>query len=126
MKEVLERIKKARFETTDEVYKRRKQIRKEVQSFDNGTKEIYKWYFYFQLCMLKNPLKSLIWDYLIKDNINASLEIKLSKEYRIYKEKRKKIIQYQRKKDKEQGINVEEIDKKPTITINSIEDLFKI
>jgi len=126
MKEVLERIKKARFETTDEIYKKRKEIRQEVQTFDYGTREVYKWYFYFQLCMLKNPLKELLWDYLVKDNINVNLEAKLSKEYRIYKDKCQRIIQYQRKKDREQGIITEEVDKRPTFQINNIEDLFKI
>lgn len=123
MKEVLERIEKARFETTSELFEKRKQIREEVQSFDYGTYEVYKWYFYFQLCMLKNPLKETLWNYLSKENISPNDEMKVSSLYRQYKIKCRKIRIYQRKKDKEKGINTEEIDKRPKIKINSIEDL---
>lgn len=125
MKEILERIKKARFLTTDELYENRKAIRKEVQRFDIDTLEIYKWYFFFQLCLLKNPLKEKLWHYLVKEDLNVFEESDLNVEYRHYKEKCQKILQYQKKKDEEMGIKEEVVEKKQTIRINCVDDLFK-
>ena len=124
MKELLERIEKARFITTDEVYLNRKRIRKEVQSFDLETLEVYKWYFFFQLCLLKNPLKEKIWDYIVKERITINEEADLILEYRHYKEKCQRILQNQRKEDEKQAKN-EENEEKKKITINSVDDLFK-
>lgn len=126
MEEILEKIKYARFTTTDEIYEKRKIIRKIVQRYDYDTLEIYKWYFFFQLCMLKNPLKRMLWDYLVKENLTVNDELDLTVEYRNYKKKCLQILNYQKKKDKKDNVNAEEIDKKPTIRITCVDDLFKI
>ena len=126
MKEILERIKEARFTTTDEIFLRKDEIREVVQKFDYDTLEVYKWYFFFQLCLLKNPLKELLWNYLVKETVSYKNKSDLYVEYRKYKERCMKIAQYQKKKDEEQGHLLEEKPKKKTITINSVEDLFKI
>lgn len=126
MKDILERIKEARFLTTDEIFERRKEIRKAVKSFDTDTLEVYQWYFFRQLCALKNPLKDMLWNYLVVDSISYKQESDLCVEYRHYKEKCNKILQYQRKKDKEKGIKSEEIDKRPKIRITCVDDLFRI
>lgn len=125
MKDLLERIEKARFTTTDEIFTRRKEIREIVQNFDLDTLEVYKWYFFFQLCLLKNPLKELLWTYIAKQNISLSEESDLCKEYRLYKERCKRIMQYQKEKreeNEEKNVNV----KKETIRITCVDDLFKI
>ena len=125
MKEFLERIEKARFTTTDEVFNRRNEIRKIVQSFDLTTLEWYKYYFFFQLCLLKNPLKELLWTYIAKKEISVHEELDLCNEYRLYKERCKRIMQYQKEKkeeNEEKNVNV----KKETIRITCVEDLFKI
>ena len=126
MKEFLERIKWARFTTTDEIFENRERIRNVVQQFDNDTLEVYQWYFFRQLCLLKNPLKDLLWNYLVKDIISIEDESKLTDAYKHYKEKCLQILQYQKKKDKEKGVTQEQIDPKPKITITCVEDLFKI
>lgn len=132
MEKFLERIEKARFTTTDEIFNRRKEIREIVQGFDLTTLEWYKYYFFFQLCLLKNPLKELLWTYIAKQSISVDEETDLCKEYRLYKERCKKIMQYQRSKDKEKGIKNDEnenkkvVVKKETIRITCVEDLFKI
>ena len=124
MKEILERIEKARFTTTDEVFLNRKKIRKYVQSFDLDTLQVYKWYFFFQLCLLKNPLKEKLWDYIVKERITIHEETDLVFEYRHYKEKCQKIMQNQKKEDEMQEI-MNNITPKNTIRINSVDDLFK-
>lgn len=125
MEDILRRIRSARFLTTDEVFEKRKQIRREVQKFDVDTLEIYKWYFFFQLCLLKNPLKEKLWNYLVKDVVSIYEETDLVNEYRHYKERCQKILQYQRKSDEETGYEEEDIEIKQIITINGVEDLFK-
>lgn len=125
MKDLLERIEKARFTTTDEVFTRRKEIREIVQSFDLDTLEVYKWYFFFQLCLLKNPLKELLWTYIAKQNLTSKEEIDLCNEYRLYKERCMRIMQYQKDK-REENENKNVIVKKETIRITCVEDLFKI
>ncbi len=125
MEDILRRIRSARFLTTDEVFEKRKQIRREVQKFDVDTLEVYKWYFFFQLCLLKNPLKEKLWNYLVKDVVSIYEETDLVNEYRHYKEKCQKILQYQRKSDEETGYQEEELEIKQIITINGVEDLFK-
>lgn len=124
MEEILERIKKARFTTTDEIYAKREEIRKVVQMYDLDTLEVYKWYFFFQLCLLKNPLKSMLWDYLVRENVGLDDEVNLTKEYRNYKERCQQILKYQSKNREEEEIVV--VEKKETIRINSVEDLFRI
>ena len=125
MKELLERIEKARFTTTDEVFNRRNEIRKIVQGFDLDTLEVYKWYFFFQLCLLKNPLKELLWTYIAKKNLTLKEESDLCVEYRLYKERCMRIMQYQKEK-REENENKNVIAKKETIRITCVDDLFKI
>lgn len=125
MKEILERIEKARFLTTDELFENKEKIRKEVQDFDLDTLEIYKWYFFYQLGLLKNPLKEKLWEYLCLEMVTPKREEDLCILYQEYKEKCRNILQYQKKKDEEKGIKIEEINKKQTIKITCVEDLFK-
>lgn len=92
MTEFLEQIKDIRFTEVDEFYKRKEEIREKYQELDDGIKEIYKWYFYFQFCLLKNPLKEMFWTYL---NINCDIYFMadMSHEYRLFCKKRNKICE---------------------------------
>ena len=92
MTEFLEQIKDIRFIEVDEFYKRKEEIREKYQELDDGTKEIYKWYFYFQFCLLKNPLKEMFWTYL---NMNCDIYFlaDMSNEYRLFCRKRNKMVE---------------------------------
>ncbi len=92
MTEFLERIKDIRFTEVDEFYKRKDEIKEKYQELDNETKEIYKWYFYFQLCLLKNPLKEMLWTFL---NMNCDIYFiaEMSNEYRLFCRKRNKMYE---------------------------------
>ena len=62
-------IEDARFMGIDDLFIRKDKIRRSFAMFDMPTKEIYKWYFFYQLCLIKDPLKSEIWEYVCgKDN----------------------------------------------------------
>ena len=92
MTEFLERIKDIRFTEVDEFYKCKDEIKEKYQELDNETKEIYKWYFYFQLCLLKNPLKEMLWTFL---NMNCDIYFiaEMSNEYRLFCRKRNKMYE---------------------------------
>jgi len=83
MKEIMWNIRNIRFITIDEVYDDRKRFRNEVLMLDQDTLEIYKWYFYHQLCMLSHKrqfLKDLMWEYLVSKDV----DFELSRQYRLY------------------------------------------
>lgn len=92
MREFLEQIKDIRFTEVDEFYKRKDEIKEKYQELDNETKEIYKWYFYFQFCLLKNPLKEMFWTFL---NMNCDIYFleNMSNEYRLFCRKRNKMYE---------------------------------
>lgn len=92
MTEFLERIKDIRFTEVDEFYRRKDEIKEKYQELDRETKEIYKWYFYFQFCLLKNPLKEMLWTYL---NMNCDIYFMadMSNEYRLFCRKRNKMVE---------------------------------
>ena len=103
MKEIMEKIGKISFVSFEEIYNMRDKAREMYQSFDSDTKEVYKWYFYHQLCFMTNKkmcLKDCLWLYIAgKENIDKKLE----EEY----QKFAKIIQKRNKKYEKKPINQE-------------------
>ena len=84
MREIMWNIREVRFTDVDEVYNNKDKYRTVISSFDSETLEIYKWYFYHQLCYIpykRIKLKDLLWEYLMGcDNLQY-----LDLEYRQYK-----------------------------------------
>lgn len=90
MNEFYESVQKIMFKDVDDLYVKKAHIREEYALLDYSTKQIYKWFFYYQLCLLRNPLKRLLWDYINGSN-DISLELELFYEYKKFCEKRNKI-----------------------------------
>ena len=89
MKEIMEKIKKISFITIDEIYERKELAREMYGNFDFDTKEVYKWYFFHQLCLFnnkENSIKNIMWDYICGKNVKTKLE----KTYKSLLIKRKK------------------------------------
>lgn len=87
-------IRNIRFVSFDEVYENKDEFRKEVLMLDDDTLEIYKWYFYHQLCLMTSKrayLKELLWEYLCSDHICLDLKMELSHQYRLYKHEIKSV-----------------------------------
>lgn len=95
MNEFLMKIEKIRITEVEEFYNRKDEIKEIYQNFDYATKEIYKWYYYFQFCLLKNPLKELLWQYISLEELDAFEKVKLSNEYFDFCRKKKKLIERQ-------------------------------
>lgn len=84
----MQEIVDARFMNIDDLFARKNSIRQTFSMFDNPTKEMYKWYFFYQLCLLKDPLKSEIWEYICgKDNVSI-----VEEEYDIFCKRRDRLI----------------------------------
>ncbi len=90
MKEIMENIGMISFISIDEIYSMRKKAREVYATFDEDTREVYKWYFYHQLCLLQSKhtnLKDLMWLYVCGQNVSKDL----NKEYYDFCCKRKKM-----------------------------------
>ena len=75
MMEVLKEIEHIRFENVDELFVRKAIIRQDYLELEPKIKELYKWYFFYQMCMIKNPLKELLWDYLNDKDVSDKLNV---------------------------------------------------
>lgn len=84
----MEDIQECRFLNIDDFYVKREHIKKYYNTLDDATKEVYKWYFFYQICIIKDPLRSLAWEY-----VNGySIEPFLIQAYDEFCEKRNKLI----------------------------------
>lgn len=89
----LTKIEHIRFENIDDLYANRNEIKENYNKLDYSERQIYKWYFFYQLCILKNPLKKSAWEYINDfDNNNDFCNY-----YNEFLEKRKKIIDEENK-----------------------------
>ena len=71
----LKEIECIRFENVDELFVKKASIRDKYMNLDHKIKELYKWYFFYQLCLVKNPLKELLWDYLNGKDVSNKLNM---------------------------------------------------
>lgn len=90
MSEFYDSVQGLMFKDVDDLYSRKMEIREKYALLDYPTKQIYKWFFYYQLCILRNPLKRLLWDF-INGSKELSTQLELPHEYRKFCEKRNKI-----------------------------------
>lgn len=87
IQEFMIEINDMRFANIDVLYKNKDLVREKMQYLNKNAKEVYKWYFFYQLCILKYPLKSAMWEYI---NGGNNIE-KLEEEYIIFCEKRERL-----------------------------------
>lgn len=90
MNEFYKSVQEIMFKDVDDLYSRKMEIREKYALLDYPTKQIYKWFFYYQLCLLKNPLKRLLWDF-INGSKELSMQLELPHEYKKFCDKRKRI-----------------------------------
>jgi hypothetical protein len=83
-------IKEIRFDGVDEFMEKKEFIKEKFKSLNSEVKEIYRWYFYHQLCLLTQKqylLKYLMWLYTTGEDVLSDLML----QYRLFCEKRNKI-----------------------------------
>ena len=81
------------FKDVDDLFSKKVEIREKFANLDYPTKQIYKWFFYYQLCLLRNPLKRLLWEFISGSN-ELLIQLELTQEYKKFCEKRNKIYPY--------------------------------
>lgn len=82
----------------EDLFKNRRLIRRNYGRLSTDYKRVYKWYFYFKLCLIKNPLKDLMWSYIAGCN---GFEDELISEYLGFISKKRAIMEKQRREDSE-------------------------
>jgi len=77
MNEYLQKINGIRFEGIDDLYIKKGFIKSEFKKMSIECKELYKLYFFYQLCICKYKIKSVFWDYIInlEENDDELFEI---------------------------------------------------
>ena len=85
MEGIIEELKEIEFTTVEELYEKKDEIRKKYKKLDKNIQRIYKWYFFYQLCLLDYKLKSLMWDYICEI---SGTELHLKIEYVNFKKKK--------------------------------------
>lgn len=58
-----------RFIGIDELFVKKSFVSEEYQEMEIDKQEIFKWYFFYQLCLLRNPLKDLMWRFINGENV---------------------------------------------------------
>lgn len=101
MEEIVQSLNDMSFDTFEDLYERRKEIREKFKKKDENVKRLYKWYFFYQLCCMDYDFKSAMWDYMYE--IEGS-EPKVTHQYRIVKNKKEKyhqkyLLEEQKKKE---------------------------
>lgn len=101
MEGLIDSIREMGFLTVEELYEKKDEIKKKYQKSDKNTQRIYKWYFFYQLCVLDDKLKSLLWDYLCGIE---GCELPLRLAYMDFKNKKEKyhqkyLLEEQKKKE---------------------------
>lgn len=90
MEGLIDSIKEMEFNSFEDLYERRKEIREIFKKKDKEVKRIYKWYFFYQLCCMDYDFKSAMWDYMYE--IGGS-DTKVTHQYRIVRNKKEKYHQ---------------------------------
>jgi len=82
----MENIGTITFTSFQEAYDKKDEIKEKYAKLNLDAKEVYKWYFYHQLCLMTNKkmcLKDCLWSYIVgKDNIEEKLEEEYGKFYK--------------------------------------------
>ena len=85
MEGFFQEIEEMLFATIEEFYEKKDLIRKKYKELDCKEARVYKWYFFYQVCVVDYKFKSAMWDYVCC--IGGSEE-KLEHFYEIFKIKK--------------------------------------
>lgn len=101
MEGLIDSIRGIEFDSVEGLFDRKDEIKSKFQKMDKNTQRIYKWYFFYQLCLLDYELKSLLWDYLCGIE---GCELPLRLAYMDFKKKKEKyhlkyLLEEQKKKE---------------------------
>lgn len=111
MEEFLNKISDIRFDDITELYERREEIKGKYLRLPLGYKELYKWYYFYQLCILNYGLKSAMWTYLNTEMYNSEVNLELALEYSKFLRKRDKILKIYKEEEELDDLLLEKKEK---------------
>lgn len=88
----MKNISDIRFETVEELFNKKKYIRENYQKLDRNCQEIYKWYFFAQLCVVRRlQLKRAFWYYINSDGEDFGTNKYVFDEYHKFIQEKRRI-----------------------------------
>lgn len=93
MNDFLLKISDIQFVSIDDFMDKKDYIKERFNELDLSTKQIYKYYFFYQLCLIKDGiLKECCWSYLHDQKVYyKNQEVNLEERYKEFCSRRKKI-----------------------------------
>ena len=92
MKECLKIINDIRFDDITDLFERKEEIKEKYLRMPLDYKELYKWYYFYQLCILNYSLKSIMWTYLNTESYSSEINMDLALEYSKFLKKKDKML----------------------------------
>lgn len=102
MEGIFKKLQDMEFDTIEELYERREEIREKYKQLDYDTEgKLFKWYFFYQVCCIDYDFKSAMWDYICE--IGGS-DVRVEHQYKLFKNKKEKyhqkyLLEEQKKKE---------------------------
>ena len=101
MEGFMQDIEGMEFLTVEELYEKREFIREKYKILGKNEQRVYKWYFFYQLCIVDYEFKSTMWDYVCEI---AGSDLEINHQFRLFKEKKERyhlkyILEEQKKRD---------------------------
>jgi hypothetical protein len=79
------------FEDVVDAYRMRDEIRNRYQSKDLVVRQVYKWYFFCELSIVNEGLKSLLWSYISNEEISLEIRVNLTIRYKEFIDRQSKL-----------------------------------
>ena len=80
----------------DDLYRKIEIVRENYQKLDFSLQRFYKWYFFYQLCIVNYSLKSVLWTYITHKGENyEKLLQNINEEYEKFKIRKENLFKSQ-------------------------------
>lgn len=107
MKECLKIINDIRFDDITDLFERKEEIKEKYLRMPLDYKELYKWYYFYQLCILNYSLKSIMWTYLNTESYSTDINLELAMEYSKFLKKKDKILKIYKEEEENDNFLLE-------------------
>lgn len=107
MRECLKIINDIRFDDITDLFERKEEIKEKYLRMSLDYKELYKWYYFYQLCILNYSLKSIMWTYLNTENYSTDINLELAMEYSKFLKKKDKMLKIYKEEEENDNFLLE-------------------
>lgn len=107
MRECLKIINDIRFDDITDLFERKEEIKEKYLRMPLDYKELYKWYYFYQLCILNYSLKSIMWTYLNTESYSTDINLELAVEYSKFLRKKDKMLKIYKEEEENDNFLLE-------------------